>query len=301
MSLYLHARKHPELAVWTDRGARSFFPGCNDRPAPVFLDVSGVEMNETTMGRLDRERIGELRAPFSDAWIEWNDQGGKDGDTATAAAWVSQQSAPFGADGFGLLVRGFLRLKGSASYVALPLTVVPLGCDYKLIASPVEDGASGFAVLAAAATLPHSVSASVRGYVAEEIEVFRGAIVGITLYTYSLLNCRNIALEPIEARQVSARIGNRRQRREHLGLVWHRLVIIPTKGIGQRGSKFVPHGTGECMTRAHLVRGHFKTYSAERPLFGRHSGRFWWSPLERGDRRVGVVLKDYEVRSEATA
>lgn len=31
------------------------------------------------------------------------------------------------------------------------------------------------------------------------------------------------------------------------------------------------------------------------PLFGKHVGRFWWQPMVRGDKKRGVLNKDYDV------
>lgn len=45
----------------------------------------------------------------------------------------------------------------------------------------------------------------------------------------------------------------------------------------------------------HWVRGHFATYSKEKPLFGRLSGTFWIPEHARGDLKNGLVMKDYEV------
>ena len=47
-----------------------------------------------------------------------------------------------------------------------------------------------------------------------------------------------------------------------------------------------------------LVRGHYQTYTAEAPLFGKHVGRWWWAPQTRGDADNGIVLKSY--RSDET-
>jgi hypothetical protein len=43
-----------------------------------------------------------------------------------------------------------------------------------------------------------------------------------------------------------------------------------------------------------LVRGHYQTYTAEAPLFGKHIGRWWWAPQTRGDADNGIVLKSYK-------
>ena len=46
----------------------------------------------------------------------------------------------------------------------------------------------------------------------------------------------------------------------------------------------------------HMCRGHFKTYTEEAPLFGRHTGTFWWQPSIRGNAENGTIMKDYTVK-----
>jgi len=43
----------------------------------------------------------------------------------------------------------------------------------------------------------------------------------------------------------------------------------------------------------HLVPGHPKTYSEDKPLFGKYSGKWWWQPFLRGSSKNGFVTKDY--------
>lgn len=47
--------------------------------------------------------------------------------------------------------------------------------------------------------------------------------------------------------------------------------------------------------RVHLCRGHFKEYTEQNPLFGRHVGRYWWQPCVRGKKEKGIIAKDYIV------
>lgn len=113
------------------------------------------------------------------------------------------------------------------------------------------------------------------------------------LSVFSLLNTSNVALETTEP---VFRPHNKPESQRSSGLKWHRLVVVKPSLKASHGT-VVPSGAGEPMTRAHLCRGHFKDFSDDKKLFGRYSGRFWWSPQIRGDRKLGVVGKDYEVRS----
>lgn len=47
----------------------------------------------------------------------------------------------------------------------------------------------------------------------------------------------------------------------------------------------------------HIVRGHFSTYSEEKPLFGKYAGRFWIPAHVRGSEKVGKVFKDYSINA----
>lgn len=49
----------------------------------------------------------------------------------------------------------------------------------------------------------------------------------------------------------------------------------------------------------HLCRGHFATYTNEKPLFGKLTGRFWVPAHMRGNKRNGEIIKDYKVSMRA--
>lgn len=56
------------------------------------------------------------------------------------------------------------------------------------------------------------------------------------------------------------------------------------------------HSETQGIKRAlHICRGHFKTYTPERKLFGQHVGTYWWPALARGTSSRGVVAKDYKI------
>jgi hypothetical protein len=48
----------------------------------------------------------------------------------------------------------------------------------------------------------------------------------------------------------------------------------------------------------HLVRGHFKHYSDEAPLFGKYTGWWWWTPQLRGSVHHGIVDKNYRIAAD---
>jgi hypothetical protein len=107
-----------------------------------------------------------------------------------------------------------------------------------------------------------------------------------------LLNCHNIETEKILP---SIQLNAKRIKNNKMPLFsYHTLIIKP---IGKR-QESIPKHLWE--NRIHLRRGHFKTYSSEKPLFGTIYGRFWWQPHVAGRNKMGIVLKDYEIRNEYT-
>lgn len=106
--------------------------------------------------------------------------------------------------------------------------------------------------------------------------------------TFALLNCKNVLLEDRDPNQVAR---HRRKRQGKTGIEWKVLSVQRVGAArGQSGA-----AASDKLTRAHLVRGHFKTYTKEAPLLGRAVGRFWWSPVARGNAERGAILKDYSV------
>lgn len=104
-----------------------------------------------------------------------------------------------------------------------------------------------------------------------------------------LLNCKNIVTEQIHP---DTKLQKARKKRGKLPLFsYHTLVIKPT---GKRQASIPKHLWDN---RIHLCRGHFKTYTKDKPLFGSITGRFWWQPTVRGQNKKGVVMKDYELRT----
>lgn len=115
------------------------------------------------------------------------------------------------------------------------------------------------------------------------------------LLAHSLLSCRNVSTE--EHRHPEA--VRRAFRRRHGGrdrVVYKTLTITPaggTKGSEER----ISLGAGQ--SALHLVRGHFKTFTPDRPLFGSSVGTWWWSPSVRGTAEAGTVAKDYRIVADA--
>lgn len=117
-------------------------------------------------------------------------------------------------------------------------------------------------------------------------------ITGVTLKTLGVANCKNIILErqcPYDEALQKARV----RRGKPPFFDYHILRIDPSKTRTKTIGGPVEHDSDP--KRLHICRGHFKTYTDERPLFGRLTGTFWVPQHMRGDMDVGVVAKDYEI------
>lgn len=107
-----------------------------------------------------------------------------------------------------------------------------------------------------------------------------------------LLNCKNIVTEIIKA--PGALNKKRRKNGKQEIFDYHVLnVTVPGKKQGYREqSEPLSH------VRVHLCRGHFKEYTKDHPLFGKLTGLYWWQPHVRGQNKDGIVMKDYEIKTE---
>jgi hypothetical protein len=105
----------------------------------------------------------------------------------------------------------------------------------------------------------------------------------------TLLSCKNIGAETVPA---PIKLNNKRKKQNKQPIFSYKTLVIKPVGKHQES---IPKHLWE--NRIHLQRGHFKTYTAEKPLFGRITGRFWWQPHVRGQNKDGVVMKDYKVEA----
>lgn len=110
------------------------------------------------------------------------------------------------------------------------------------------------------------------------------------MYCISLMNCKNVATTT--ATQVS-RSSNKAVRKREPKITYH-TIVLPQKVRGGGG-----HGGGTHATPAlHKVRGHFKHYSADAPLFGKHVGTYWWPWQVRGSKDSGISVADYSLKEK---
>ena len=112
-----------------------------------------------------------------------------------------------------------------------------------------------------------------------------------------LLGCKNVGLKEAPVAAEQSRRAAKRFGGDASTYRYHTLVVrspgakrdAPSQDIG-----VVPH---------HVCRGHFAEYGPEFGkglLFGQYAGRFYVPPHIKGDKKNGVVEKDYLLASAST-
>ena len=115
-------------------------------------------------------------------------------------------------------------------------------------------------------------------------------LAGIYIPMYFALNAMHVKSVTLEEIVVDEPVRRKRERKYgYKGLVLKRI---------QLGSLF-KHKTSdavqsdETVVARHMCRGHFRTYTAERPMLGKHVGTFWVEMHARGSTKRGQIVKDY--------
>lgn len=125
----------------------------------------------------------------------------------------------------------------------------------------------------------------------EEIKRFGATMVHIMGLAFTFANCKNTTVDdaPRSPRDIKVR------RRLRIPEV-KRYTLNITKLLQPARLYDASSASGE--SRAfHVCRGHFATYTKERPLFGKYTGRFWIPPHTRGKKELGTIEKGYKVAS----
>ena len=109
------------------------------------------------------------------------------------------------------------------------------------------------------------------------------------LIAISFLDCRNVALADAEV--APRALAKSHHWRTGEWLTRHKTIVItPMSRLLRAAMESDPEGGRE--HAMHVVRGHFKRY-AERGLFGKYKGTYFWHQQARGKMAAGEVQADY--------
>jgi hypothetical protein len=107
-----------------------------------------------------------------------------------------------------------------------------------------------------------------------------------------MLNCKNVRLID-EPRASYKRMMNKHKKKKKVIYKILHIHPIRIKNIAERES----YESG-LKRSLHICRGHLRTYTEEKPLFGKVIGTFFIPAHLRGDEKVGTVVKDYQLEKE---
>lgn len=227
----------------------------------------GEDRADEMFGLQAIDSLGPQRLPFPHLWIEFAVPDSQD-SAALLAAYVMETDYGYGVAFFRLLPGGQI------SCTSLVQTV---------------DVAADGSVITMGAKWASDDAAEVP--IAEEDQL---AMVHVTLpvmWAIGLMNCRNV--ETVEVTPAPRKTRKQRRPRK-AGLSYHTIVLPAVRHSG--GSSGLPLGDAAGLA-LHKVRGHFKTYTADAPLLGRHVGTYWWGHQVRGSKDHGEVVADYKMTS----
>jgi len=180
---------------------------------------------------------------------------------------------------------------------------VPLDTDGNLIRIPAEQVSAAPDLLERLANGVPMVSVHMGGdlhFESQLVGPFRNELMIQTtnmlymaLLTISFTHVKNVNVVEIDPDPKRSRAFRRRHGR---GL--HRHYVLDIGGT-RNAIDEATRQTGSLVRAWHRCRGHFATYTSERPLFGRHTGTFWIPTHVRGNMLAGVVEKDYRTLTGA--
>jgi hypothetical protein len=121
----------------------------------------------------------------------------------------------------------------------------------------------------------------------DQIKKMTANVILAMSFTMKFLNCKNvIMIDNQDKKELKKRIRKGKKFYERWKTLQVTGIEISQDQKGHQGN-FNP---------LHICRGHFKTFTNEHPLFGRHTGTYWWSDQVRGKREIGIVEKDYSLK-----
>lgn len=263
-----------------------------------------LRMSDIGTSAMDIERtFGHLRLPFPKVWIEWENRREGPEETVLDHWWMGAaclqggESLEFFLELFGADLSkwegeiptppGAHRLTDNSwqMFFFLMVNGTPTLLPMTLVVNVDDSG-----MFSGISTNNHAAAPGT----SDGAKVSTAVDLGFdALATIGFLNCQNVTTEEVDR---SANVRRRRPSRNKASSLNYNTIQLPgiSSGDGTPGNK-----TG---TMAHhMARGHFKTFTEEAPLFGKHTGTYWWGWQVRGDRNNGITVSDYQIQSNPAA
>lgn len=108
----------------------------------------------------------------------------------------------------------------------------------------------------------------------------------------SFMHCKNVSQRGVEQGSFERQVWRKKHGRPLVR--YHVLDIDPMRKVLNSEGGAQEAGLKKAL---HICRGHFATYTAEKPLFGNVTGTFWKPQHVRGNAKRGAVVKDYRVKA----
>lgn len=118
------------------------------------------------------------------------------------------------------------------------------------------------------------------------------------LMAIGFLHCKNVEL--VEGQQVEGALRKKQEKKLGRPLTTFKELVIDPSMTQKRYTETNGRPRQRGTRSLHIARGHFATYSEDRPLFGKYSGTFWKPAHVRGSADIGTVAKDYAVKAPKT-
>ena len=133
----------------------------------------------------------------------------------------------------------------------------------------------------------------------EETDAFRRAFLNIlqpAFLTTSFMHCRNVSETTVTP---PPKLAKKHRKKHGVPLVQYRTINIdPMRQVLQSEGRAQETGIKKAL---HICRGHFRTYTMDKPLFGKVAGTFFVPMHVRGNASEGIVIQDYVVKSRKVA
>lgn len=273
-----------------------------DRIVPV--DVTPVDrwMRQTGYSDYYIDEMGAVRPPWPLTWVEWVPPDRNEGVERFGAIVFSQME--WGTEPMGGAAETIAKYHDAPDLETI-LECVPTISHYYLETTAEEILFLGMNMrpINEAGHVPTERSAfqasdeflAKSGHDLTEAEMER--VIQNTLsmfkcmwFAFALSHCKNVDVGEDSVHPDVQK--KRRKTGKNPGMTFKTLEIEPfRKQVRTESSE----GESDVERAFHICRGHFKEYTEDAPLFGKHTGKFWVPQHTRGSKDAGEVKKDYRV------